>query len=204
MQSRWEIYRCVLKSSLIHELGDSGKAASFRSRRRNRCSSHLWHARCVDGLNISAARRDACSSSARRLLPVIGYQLHSCFDHMASAVDIHAFPTAVCTAGGKDGLRHIWPQKSLQRKLWMLSDLMHAGNASAKSQNIAYSWLTQFYTGLFSWDQCIVVVKGQVRFTSDFTIIFVYSRPTVYYIIVAFTSLFLLHCTFNRTETNSF
>lgn len=56
MQSRWKIYRCVLKSSLIHERGDSGKAASFRSQRRNRCSSHLWHARCENGLNISATR----------------------------------------------------------------------------------------------------------------------------------------------------
>ncbi len=124
MQSRWKIYRCVLKSSLIHERGGSGKAASFRPQRRNRCSSHLWHARCVDGLNISAARRDACCSLAPRLLPVIGYQLHSCFDHMHQRVS-HS-----CLYG--------WRKRRIRKThmTWkgsasdtMLSNLMHPLNA---------------------------------------------------------------------------
>lgn len=83
-------------------------------------------------------QRDATHAAASRgifcLSLVISCTLHGCFEHMASAVGIRAFPTAVCTVGGKDGLeRHIWPEKTLHPKIFMLSNLMHRWNASSKN-----------------------------------------------------------------------
>ncbi len=134
-------------------------AASFRSQRRNRCSSHLWHARCVDGLNISAARRDACCSLARRLLPVIGYQLHTARLLWTHGINsgIH-IPRAVCTVGGKNGLeRLIWPEKALHPKIFMLSNLMHRWNVSSKNTKTSS---TQFHIILVGSMHCSLIHLG--------------------------------------------